>query len=406
MLSIEPAIRKRRSRGSVGLALAGGGPLGAFFELGALHALSECCDGLDLTQVQSYVGVSSGAIIAAGLANGISTQEMGHIFVGDQTQQYPLAPGVVMWPAFGEYAQRLLSVPALLTEVLSKLLHDSPERNWTDALNPLLRALPVGIFDNAPFEAYLRSVLSEPGRTNDFRKLKHPLRIIAADLNNSAEVRFGEPGLDNIPISKAIQASTALPGLYTPVKLRGHTYVDGALLRTMHASVVLDQGADLVISVNPLVPFEGKRVHRRSDLVDEGLSMVMNQTFRALIKSRMQVGMAGYRHRYPHSDRFLLEPDHDDEAMFFVNVFSYAGRRRLVNHAYQRTRRDLLAHANTLQKLLAHHGIELRLDCLRDQRRTFQMAIGATPGSVHPTTRHLSQALEKLSDLLHAKARR
>ncbi len=405
MLTLEPATRRRRSGpGRVGLALAGGGPLGAFYELGALHALGECTDGLDLTQLHGYVGVSSGAIIAAGLANGISTSEMGWIFIGDDTQRFPMSPGTVMWPAFGEYLQRLVTVPMLVAQVFGKLARSNAERNWTDALTPLLRVLPVGVFDNSPFEHYLREILTVPGRTNDFRKLKHPLRIIATDLNSSTEVRFGDPGFDRVPISRAIQASTALPGLYTPVSFDDRTFVDGALLRTMHASVVLDQGAELVISINPLVPFAGGPHMRRGNLVKEGLTAVMSQTFRALIQSRMQVGMARYGTRYPHSDRLLLEPDRDDEAMFFVNVFSYAGRRRLVNHAYQRTRRDLLDKAPQLGPLLARHGVTLQVDRLLDTRRTFQKSIGESRQHVHPTTKKLTHALTELSTWLHSAA--
>jgi NTE family protein len=44
----------------VGLALAGGGPLGAIFEIGALCALEEAVPGLDLNALDGYVGVSAG----------------------------------------------------------------------------------------------------------------------------------------------------------------------------------------------------------------------------------------------------------------------------------------------------------------------------------------------------------
>ena len=39
-----------------------------------------------------------------------------------------------------------------------------------------------------------------------------------------------------MPISTAVQASTALPGLYPPVVIDGHDYVDGGLLRTLPES--------------------------------------------------------------------------------------------------------------------------------------------------------------------------
>jgi predicted acylesterase/phospholipase RssA len=201
-----------------------------------------------------------------------------------------------------------------------------------------------------------------------------------------------------VPISEAIRASTALPGLYTPVQLGGHTYVDGALLRTVHASLVLDKGADLVISVNPLVTFDATHpgTHRR-DLAQGGLTAVLNQTFRALIRSRMQIGMATYRQRYPNSDRLLFEPDRDDELMFFTNVFRYAERRRLANHAYQQTRRDLLLHAAALAPLLQRHSIALRFDRLTDAKRTFDTCVAgmhfgtATTSNLNHTLDHLSR---------------
>ena len=69
MLTVEPAARQRASGRRIALALAGGGPLGAFYQLGCLHALAECTQGLNLSELEGYVGVSSGAIIAASLAN-------------------------------------------------------------------------------------------------------------------------------------------------------------------------------------------------------------------------------------------------------------------------------------------------------------------------------------------------
>lgn len=55
----------------LGLALAGGDPLGVTYEIGALNALAESLDGIDFTGLGVYVGVSTGSVLAAGLANGI-----------------------------------------------------------------------------------------------------------------------------------------------------------------------------------------------------------------------------------------------------------------------------------------------------------------------------------------------
>ena len=161
-----------------------------------------------------------------------------------------------------------------------KGLLDPQRQNWAAVLSPLIRAIPTGVFDNRLFEQYLRRILSAEGRSNDFRKLRTLLRIVATDLNTGTEVRFGDKGYDHVPISEAIRASTALPGLYTPVRFEGQ-YVDGALLRTVHASLVLDNGADLVISVNPLVTFDASRSRRRQphDLADDGHRGALRRLF-------------------------------------------------------------------------------------------------------------------------------
>src|SRR6185312_16596671 len=118
-------------------------------------------------------------------------------------------------------------------------------------------------------------------------------------------------------------------------------------------------GCDLLICINPLVPFDASqsRDHRRSNLADNGLPAILSHTFRALIYSRMHVGMARYGLHFPYADVLLLEPDRGDERLFFTNVFRYTGRHRLVEHAYQCTRCDLLAHADALGPLLERRGL-------------------------------------------------
>jgi predicted acylesterase/phospholipase RssA len=274
-------------------------------------------------------------------------------------------------------------------------------------MDPLLAALPTGLFDGEPLERFMRHLFTTHGRTNDFRQLDRRLYIVATDLNTGESARFGEPGRDHVPISRAIQASTALPGLYPPVEIERHKYVDGALLRTMHASLVLDAGAELVICINPLVAYDASanraRGHHR-DLTDSGLTVVLGQTFRSLIQSRMMVGMAGYRDRYPHADILLFEPDRDDERMFFANVFRYADRRRLVDHAYQRTRQDLRRHAHALAPVLARHGLGLRMQALRDPHRSFHRAIDEQRERNARVGRHLLRVLTRLEGLIERRA--
>jgi predicted acylesterase/phospholipase RssA len=156
-------------------------------------------------------------------------------------------------PAWGEIARRLASLPALATQATYRYVFK--RRSLSSAFERLGRALPSGFFSNAMIDVQLRRQFSAPGRTNDFRQLQRKLVLVATDLDSGDPAPFGQPGLDHVPISKAVQASAALPGCFPPVEIDGRFYVDGALKKTLHASVLLEEDVDLLICLNPLVPF-------------------------------------------------------------------------------------------------------------------------------------------------------
>lgn len=178
-------------------------------------------------------------------------------------------------------------MPRIAWSVAGQLARAPLSQGIAELLAPFAAAMPAGLFDSAPFERCLRRLYGSGGRTNDFRELRRRLFIVATNLNTGEAALFGQSGLEHVPISRAIQASTALPGLYSPVEIDGETYADGAPLRTMHASVVLEAGADLLFCVNPLVPFDasdGGSRKRVVDLTDCGLPVVLSQTPRSLIR--------------------------------------------------------------------------------------------------------------------------
>lgn len=402
MLTLQTATRPRTTR-RIGLALAGGGPLGAFYELGALQALTECIEGFDPCDLFAYAGVSSGSMLAAGLVNGLKPVDIGRITISNDAGYDPAHPALFMKPAFGEYAGRLARLPRLALEALVQYARAPLSQGLAEVLAPLAAALPAGILDSAPFERYLRQLYGSGGRTNDFRKLRRRLFVVATNFNTGEAARFGEPGLDHVPISRAVQASTALPGLYPPVEIDGETYADGALLRTMHASVVLEAGVDLLFGINPLVPFDASEDTEGAheiELTRHGLPVVLGQTFRALIRSRMQVGVAAYHDRFPRAEIVLLEPDRGDRRMFFANVFRYADRRRLVDHAFDSTRRDLRRRARELAPVLARHGLALDRKALTDPSRSFHGALERQRHADRKVAHSLTAALDRLERLL------
>src|SRR5512136_494552 len=99
----------------MGLALAGGGPLGGIYEVGALLALDDALD--------AYVGVSSGGFVAAALANGISPAQMYRLFIDDGIDA-ALKPEIFLRPAVPEYGRRVCSIPSLLLRVVRRFFRN------------------------------------------------------------------------------------------------------------------------------------------------------------------------------------------------------------------------------------------------------------------------------------------
>lgn len=409
MLSLHSA-QKRGSDGRIGLAIAGGGPIGGMYELGALRAMDEAMDGLDLTRMDCYVGVSSGAFLAAGLANRMSTAEMCRIFITGSSDDAEFRPEIFLKPNVGEYLRRAATLPGLYADWARRLMLNP--RKATRLSDLILRfggLVPTGLFDSEGVESFLRDIFTRRGRSNDFRTLGADLFVVAVDLDSGEAVRFGEKGWDGVPISQAVQASSALPGIYSPVQINGRHFLDGALRRTMHASTVLERGIDLMIGINPLVPFDAGNAapqageEERRGLASGGLPAVLSQTLRTLLQSRMQIGMEKYPHQFPNIDQLVFEPNAEDSELFFTNLFSFSARHRVCQLAYRNTLADLRKRADVLRPMLAAHGIGLREEIINDRHRSLLEGLDVAPRMTETTAR-LRRALDEV-DLVVAKRR-
>ena len=253
------------------------------------------------------------------------------------------------------------------------------------ALFGLGSVVPVGFFNNQLLEQYLANGFSAEGRTNDFRELAPALRVVAVNVDTAEVVTFGDAATAHVPISRAVQASTALPGLYVPVEIDGANYVDGVARRTVHASVALEEGAQLLLCINLLVPVEVEAAHAHS-LVQGGLPTVLLQSFRTLVHSRMRIGFRSYKHLYPDADILLIEPTPEDYQRIFSN------RHDVCEHAYQSVRQRLRQQADSLEEVLQRHGLRLRHDVLDDERTLY--------GNRTPVAQHATEVLHRLEGLL------
>jgi hypothetical protein len=164
------------------------------------------------------------------------------------------------------------------------------------------------------------------------------------------------------------------------------------------------------------VPFDASPHHRTRDhehqldkLVDGGLPVVLAQTYRSIIHSRLGAGMERYKTAYPTTDIVLFEPNRADADMFFTNLFSYSSRRRLCEHAYQKTREELWKRRHELAPVFERHGIEIRTDVLRDESMTLVKSLRKSRGMWRETastaaTRALTHTLDDLERWLRVAA--
>lgn len=183
--SDDPQAGDRNGR-ALGLALGGGAVLG-FAHIGLLEALDEA----DI-RIDRIAGTSAGAIAAALYAFGVKP----------------------------ERAMELLS--PLTWRKISGFSRNS-----------------MGLLSNEPVAELLGDELGDVRIEN----ASIPLAIVAADIHTGERVV-----LTDGPLDKAVRASAAIPGIYTPVEIDDRVLVDGGIVENVPVQAVRDLGADVVVA--------------------------------------------------------------------------------------------------------------------------------------------------------------
>ena len=409
----------------VALVLAGGAVSGGAFKVGGLKALNDFFVDRKITDMDLYVGLSAGAILGSSLAAGVTPDEMIRVLDGTSTRLDQLRPVDFYNPNFSEFVSRpgkftydLLAylpsvasdfargVPGLPAAVgpalrefarrpsytrfetlaMALLEHVSPKRE----VPALTNHVPSGFFDNASLERWLRRSLEKIKMPNDFRafsrKTGRRLYVSACDLDTAERVIFGSDENNELTISQAVQASTALPIFYKPARLGGIDYVDGGVRHTANIDVAIEKGADLIICYNPFRPFLNRIDAEDEDtsyfaegryLADRGLKAVVNQVFRTLLHSRLKLGIQ----RYLADDRFqgdivLLEPRERDADFFATNPLAFWKRSEAVQHGFESVRGTIEQNFDQLEAVFSRYGLVLDRDAARRRAARARVAQG------------------------------
>jgi predicted acylesterase/phospholipase RssA len=366
--------RRRPRRSRTALVLGGGGFTGGVYEIGALRALDLLAVNRTVNEFDVYVGTSAGSFLAALTANGVTPEEMMRVV----NQQVPtpftdVDRDTLMRPNALEFAQSAALLPLRLLGLGRNFLSHLRSASVIDIAVGLAEALPSGLYDGRGIQEYLEKVLSDPDRVNDFRLLENELYLTATDLDTCERIVLGGPDWDDVPISRSVAASTALPMVYKPVELKGRHLVDGGLRSTTNVDVAVEAGATFVIVVNPLVPYVndfqkviptmwGSRVRRVRDM---GFPQIGYQAFKLLAHQRLHEAVSHWEERYPGVDIILIEPDPNDELMFETNILNFTRRVEIARHGFESVTLKLASEYDSLKAICAKHGIEISANRVR-----------------------------------------
>ena len=162
--------------------------------------------------------------------------------------------GTLLRPNYRGYVEKAAVMPLRLIGTARKLLANLGDVSLMDFGVGLAEGLPTGIYSGSGIGRYVEEVLSDPDRDNDFRLLDRELYLTATDLDTCERIILGEGDWADVPISKAVECSTALPVVYEPVELKGRQLIDGGIRSTTNVDIAVERGAKFIVVVNPAGP--------------------------------------------------------------------------------------------------------------------------------------------------------
>ncbi|MGY1897342.1 patatin-like phospholipase family protein [Nocardia gipuzkoensis] len=203
---------------SVALVLGGGGPVGLAWLAGFATGLRD--NGIDLALADRFVGTSAGAVVGAVLADG-----------GDPARL--LRPPSTSTPVQAD--------PVRMGEIFAVLRAPGQEPAQTRRrAGGLALAAQVGDPDE--------HIARMGGLAGVERWPARELLITAIDITTGELQVWTRDGAASLP--EALASSTAVPGVFPPIPIDGHHYIDGGLRSPVNAD--LAAGADVVVIVEPL----------------------------------------------------------------------------------------------------------------------------------------------------------
>ena len=218
--------RRGLKKSKFGLALSGGG-LRGLAHIGVLQALED--EGI---KPDLIAGVSMGGTVGALYACGYSPAEMKRTLTKI------------------DWSDLFIDQPSRRTLFLNRKRSHGRHllqirfQHWKPYI-------PAGIGSGQKISLLLDDLLMKGiyHPAPDFDHLKYPLRVPAVDLFSGQLVTY-----DRGDLGEVLRGSMAFPLIFTPVKTKEHTLVDGGALENIPVATVKAMGADKVLAVDIASP--------------------------------------------------------------------------------------------------------------------------------------------------------
>jgi NTE family protein len=210
-----------QQRPRIGLVLGGGGARGGA-HIGVLEVLDEL-----RVPVDCIAGTSMGALVGATFASGATAAEIDE------------AVTAINWAAtLGTEGQRELR------PLQRKLAGITYSNNIEFRLSRGRLRSDAGLLPTQRVEQLLRQLVGEARGVSAFDDLPIPYRAVATNMATGEMVVLGDGDL-----TRAMRASMAVPGAFSPVLLDEQVLADGGMTRNLPVDVARMLCADVVIAV-------------------------------------------------------------------------------------------------------------------------------------------------------------
>lgn len=378
-MSRKKRIRKSPSSGPKGkrpktaLIFCGGGITGFVYELGAIIATEELLgEGFTCNDFDIFIGISAGASLATLMALGVSPRQIYDSIVDDKNYFFnPERDDIFDFSLKGP-KHSVLQLAKLASLFYKKTLRGKGMK-FIKTPGLFSEMMPDGFFNMENYVRYWNKFLKKNRFPKNVDDVGEKLYIVATHLDSARRCIFGQGHIEGVSIGQAIVASSAVPGFLEPVRINDEDYIDGVASDVAPIDIAVDQGAQIVLIYNPMVPIlnDTKEVCVPSvlgecaHLRDKGFIKIFDQAMRAQIHARLHVRLKEAQKRYPDVTFLLVEPRKTETLIFLHSPMEFEVRKEILHLGIDSARKLAKKYADRVQKAFAKNNIPLNQDFFR-----------------------------------------